>query len=166
MAASPQARVERTRVGALPQEGEALGAAAWVAGPSGLRSRCGKAGGTVGTLSSSGGGRVWGGRKERTALPCRVRRPCCHSGPGPVLRLACGGGAVREAASDPGFRGVGCALGNSGCPTAPVGEEGAPRSAGWGPAGCPPAPACMKRCVFPVACGDVAAGPSWVKSSL
>lgn len=132
----------------------------------GLRSRRGKAGGILGMLSSSGGGRGWGGRKERMAPPCRARRPCCHSDRG----LFCSWPVV-EGQSEKGPQTLGSGewavhWERAGAPRLP-GERKTPQERRLGvSAGCPPAPACMKRCVFPVACGDVASGPSWAKSSL
>ena len=132
---------------------------------SGLRSRHGKAGSILGARSSSGGSRGWGGWKERTAPPFRVWRP-------PHAATA------TRACSVPGLwwrgsqrRDLRPWVQRSGLWT---GKERGPHSSHRGgrrlqqcrlgvSAGCPPAPTSVKRCVFPVACGDVAAGPSWVK---
>ena len=131
---------------------------------SGLRSRHGKAGSTLGAWSSSGGSRR-GEWKERTAPPLRVWRP-----PHAVT--------ATRACSVPGLwwrgsqrRDLRPWVQRSGLWT---GKERALHSSRRGrmrlqqrrlgvPAGCPPAPTGEKRCVFPVACGNVAAGPSWVK---
>lgn len=165
MAAHPRHECGEDQSGALLQEGEVMGSSCRVAGPGGLRSRrCGRQGILCCALSSSGGGRACGGRKERTALPCRVRRPCCRSDPGPVLRPAWWRGSQRRGPG-PGFREWGCALGKSRVPHGPR-ERKAPRERRLGSLQAVPSPRLHETLCFSSCLWVTAAGPSWVKSSL
>lgn len=96
-------------------------------------------------------------------------RPGCRGNQRPVTSVARagGGGGQSEGASDLEFGGVGCGLGKGGYPHSSLGRGRCPQDQRLGvSSGYPPAPTPHESCVFPVAGGDVAAGPSWAKSSL